>query len=302
MSLLTEKSLQEWVPSPNPRNHVVGVLNPGNIPFVGLQDFLAVLLCGHIYRGSISTKSPFLLPAFAADLSARMKTRESCPDIKFIEVDELIENSYALIASGSDETLHQIKEKCRQAGFNPERLLFRGHRYSVAVIDGRESEADFEALAEDILLHEGLGCRNVSIVFAPPETSPDPLLEAMARFRAIFPAHPDSAGSMQIGKAFLKAVDQPHAYGENLEFLMSKGDPEVQTPGHTRWTEFQNDVDVTSWLKEHHGNVQLLVSRREIIADIPPDINKIKPGRAQRPTLSWCPDGKDTIEFLLGIL
>lgn len=302
MSLLTHTALRDWVPSPNPRRRVAGVLNPGNIPFVGLQDFLAVLLCGHEYRGSVSSKSPFLLPAFAADLLDRIKKVDYRPDIQFVDMDDLIDHSSVLIASGSDDTVRQIRNRCQKAGFNPDRLLFRGHRFSVAVISGHESEKEYEALSEDILMHEGLGCRNVSIVFAPAGISPDPLLEAMARFRAVFPAHPDTAGSLQIGKAFLKAVDQSHACEENLEFLVSRGEPEVQIPGHLRWTEFEDDSELTTWLEQHAENVQLLVSTRGSITGVPPDITQAEPGHAQRPTLSWCPDGKNTVEFLLGIL
>ena len=38
----------------------VGVVNAGNIPFVGFHDFLSVLLSGHIYYGKLSSKDEHL--------------------------------------------------------------------------------------------------------------------------------------------------------------------------------------------------------------------------------------------------
>ena len=69
MNLITRESLESWIPNPAPQPCAVVVLNAGNIPFVGLQDFLAVLATGHSYRGILSSRSPHLLPAFAGEVS-----------------------------------------------------------------------------------------------------------------------------------------------------------------------------------------------------------------------------------------
>src|SRR5690606_4634308 len=48
MSLLTEEHLRMWISGRFTQAPLqVGVLNAGNVPLVGLQDFLAVLLTGH---------------------------------------------------------------------------------------------------------------------------------------------------------------------------------------------------------------------------------------------------------------
>src|SRR5690625_7069703 len=62
----------------------------------------------------------------------------------------------------------------------------------------------------------------------------------MAAFRGVFPAHEKTPGSLKMHQAMLAAVEHPHAYGEGLEFLVSKGPPEVQIPGHVRWSEYDD--------------------------------------------------------------
>ena len=69
MSLLTPEAMKTWIKGRRAtHSRLVGVLNAGNIPLVGLQDFLAVVLTGHQYLGSVSSKSPVLLPAFVTEV------------------------------------------------------------------------------------------------------------------------------------------------------------------------------------------------------------------------------------------
>lgn len=50
-------------------------LNAGNLPMVGFQDLVAVLLSGHSYLGKVSRQDPFLLPSFLELLSPRLAER-----------------------------------------------------------------------------------------------------------------------------------------------------------------------------------------------------------------------------------
>ena len=49
----------------------------------------------------------------------------------------------------------------------PPAPLFRGPRTSVAVLDGQETEAELDALGDDIFAHFGMGCRSVTKVYLP---------------------------------------------------------------------------------------------------------------------------------------
>ena len=295
MGLITPSTLAEWVGAAwteTPRR--VGVLNAGNVPLVGLQDLLAVLLTGHEYIGALSSKSPYLLPAFVEEMK---QTHASLP-AQFVETESLLQQAEALIATGGDDTIDWVREQCDAHEIPEDRRLVRGHRYSVAVIDGNESEEERENLAEDALLHEGYGCRNVAIIWAPRDLEPDPYLNAFARFRGMFPVHPDLPGALQMPQALLEATGQSHAYGEGMEFLVSRGEPEPQQPGHVRWAEYDALEAVNTWLDAHASEVQLVVARPDVIAKLSADVPVLPLGAAQRPALDWQPDRKDTVAFL----
>ena len=143
MSVLTAEAIEAWIAGRRagvPR--VVGVLNAGNIPMVGLQDFLAVVLMGHQYLGTVSSKSPVLLPAFVAAI------QQEAPSLpaRFASIDDVWAEAEALIATGSEETRAWAEAQSKQHGIPPACCLLRGHRYAVAVIDGLETE----------MLHRGL--------------------------------------------------------------------------------------------------------------------------------------------------
>lgn len=298
MSLLTEEALQTWINGRKVDDPLsIGVLNAGNIPLVGLQDWLAVILTGHAYRGVLSSRSPHLLPAFSFDVIDR------CPglDIDFLTFDELLGAVDAVIASGSEETMGSVALACEDEGIPESRRLLRGHRYGVAVLSGKESATERENLAEDIFLHEGLGCRNVAIVWAPEDLAPDAYLEAFAAFRGVFPVHERTPGILKMKQAFLNAIGVSHAYGDGLEFLVSKGEPEQQEPGHVRWATYRTRQELISWIEENTEDIQLIVTGSQS-ADLHHLPLPVLPfGEAQRPALNWCADGRDTVEFLVSL-
>ncbi|MEM8487929.1 MAG: hypothetical protein AAF564_20425 [Bacteroidota bacterium] len=295
MSLLTVDALHAWLKGRQVREwKAVGVLNAGNIPLVGLQDWLAVVMSGAAYRGVLSSRSPHLLPAFAFEVI------EAFPDLQtdFVAYSELYDDLDAVIASGSYETMQEVAAACDNHQIPQSHRLLRGHKYSIAVLTGKESPQMRENLAEDVLLHEGLGCRNAAIIWAPEGLAPDPYLESFAYFRSIFPVHPRTPGSLKMKQAFLAAVDVSHAYGEGMEFLVSKGDPEPQEPGHVRWVEYRTEEELVGWIRDHKEEIQLIVAGQgqQGKFDLGPLV--VSFGDAQRPTLDWCADTVDTLDFL----
>ena len=298
MSLLTVEAMERWIGGRYAEKPLtVGVLNAGNVPLAGLQDLLAVVLTGHRYLGAVSSKSPALLPAFVADVRAH----DAGLPASFVDVSVLFGTAEAVITTGTDETRAWAAEQAGAAGIPAARRLLRGHRYSVAVVDGRETEDERELLAEDALLHEGYGCRNTALIWAPDDLAPDAYLEAFAHFRSVFPAHPSTPGGLKMQQAFLEAVGQPHAYGDGLEFLLSKGDAEVQRPGHVRWVPYADLEATAAWLREHRGELQLVAAREGLLRDLPAALPLEPLGWAQRPRLDWHPDGVDTVAFLAGL-
>ncbi|MEX1055368.1 MAG: hypothetical protein WED81_05030, partial [Rhodothermales bacterium] len=123
MSLLTVEGLRSWLNGRTSANRrTVGVLNAGNIPLVELQDFLAVVLTGHRYFGTVSSKSPFLLKAFAADVSAREPSLEA----EFVSTEKMFARADTILATGSDDTIEWAAERCREVGIGEDARLLRG--------------------------------------------------------------------------------------------------------------------------------------------------------------------------------
>lgn len=287
-----------WLADRQPADErLIGVLHPGNVPLAGLQDLIAVLIAGHGYLGSLSSKSPHLLPAFAREVEEQSGELPA----RFGSADDVFQTADAVLATGSDETRVWAEAECDKNGIDRSRRLLRGSGFAIAILDGNESEEEREGLAEDILLHEGLGCRNVAIVWAPAGLEPDPYLEAMAAFRSVFPSHEDIPGALQMQQAFLEAVDTPHAYGEGLVFLVSKGAPEVQKAGHTRWSDYEDVAEVVQWLDGYRDQIQLIVVPERVKQDLPGGLPTVPPGEAQRPPIDWRPGGVDTVGFLTGL-
>ncbi len=284
MALLTEEALRSWQEQLGwDEKRTVGVLNPGNIPFVELQDFVGVVLSGASYIGSVSSKSPALFPAFLSDVI------EIYPDLRadISDWEDVVESCDILIASGSDDTMLKVSEMADEASIVSEARWIRGHRFSVSVLGGRESKDDLVSLAEDALLHEGLGCRNTALIFAPAAMEIDPVLDCFATFRGTFAAHPATTGSLKMQQAFLKAVSTPHAFADDLQFLISRGEAEPQQPGHLRWVPYENLEEVTDWLNDHTSEIQCVFTSRKL-QNIIAGAEII--GSAQRPTLTWAPD------------
>jgi hypothetical protein len=99
-------------------------------------------------------------------------------------------------------------------------------------------------------------------------------------------------------QAFLAAVGMPHAYGEGLAYLVSRGEAEVQGPGHVRWVPYTSLDEVVAWISAHRSEIQVVSGRPSVLDLLPQDVDKVPLGDAQRPPLDWCPDGRDTVEFL----
>ena len=208
------------------------------------------------------------------------------------------QQAQAVIATGSNQTRAWAAEKARVHGIPQSQRLLRGHRYGVAVIDGTETEADRDRLSEDALLHEGAGCRSIALIWAPKGLSPDPYLESFAAFRTVFPAHETTPGLLAMQKAFLQALDAPHAYGDGLEFLLSRGKASPQGPGHLRWVEYEDLTEVAAALQERAAELQCVVAPPGVAERLPDTLPTEELGNAQRPPLAWNPDGVDTVAFL----
>ena len=294
MRLAEPEALRRWVPEPADATRTVAVLHADDAPLAGFQDFLAVLLSGHRYVGAVPEASPALLPAFAEELRQRVPDMQ----VRFATTEEALAEAEAVIAEGDEDRCAELAAQCDVHGLPEARRLLRRLRYAAAVLDGSESEEEREGLAEDVLLFGG-GVRGVRLLHAPRGENPDAVLDAFARFRAVFPVHSDVPGALEMQRAFLAAGDQPHAYGEGLEFLMSKGAPAVQPPGHVRWAEYETLEAVGAWIEEHAAALSFVTARAQVAQQLPGAVPIRPPGAAHRLGLGEAPD--EAVAFLAAL-
>ena len=157
VQMLDKAKFSEWLALYPTTPHApkrVAIIMAGNIPAVGFADLLYTIASGNIPVIKYSSKDRVLMEYIVSQLQA-------------IEPQLVIEQYDggavdAAIATGSDSaTLHF------RAMFGDIPTLIRGSRHSVAVLTGCESGKQLEALSRDIFTYSGLGCRNVSLIFAP---------------------------------------------------------------------------------------------------------------------------------------
>lgn len=147
--------LEKWyggLPAPvhvsGSRLPVCGIVAAGNIPAVAFHDILCVLAAGWKPLVKLSSRDRWLLPVLFPDV-------EFCTDTAGWRID-------ALLSMGSDEAAAHYGRL-----FPDVPKVLRASRFSCALLNGNESSGDLDALAEDMLLYYGLGCRSVTCLLVP---------------------------------------------------------------------------------------------------------------------------------------
>ncbi|MEM6803135.1 MAG: acyl-CoA reductase [Bacteroidota bacterium] len=137
----------------------VGIIAAGNLPLVCFHDILMTLLAGHICICKCSHQDKVLISYL------RERWIEILPGIaELFVISDRLERLDFLISTGSNNTARYI-----EALYPNIPKLVRKNRFSVGILKAGLSENQMKGLAEDILLYNGLGCRNVSNLLIHPE-------------------------------------------------------------------------------------------------------------------------------------
>ena len=294
MSQLQLSSMDAWLAGKHTSSaQGVVLVHGGRAPLEEIRMWVAIVGAGCRHIGWYDEGPPALLRAFIDDAQKRCGSIPSTLHTWGEEMDE----PEAVIAMGveEDSPAAAFLEENNASG---KKGVIRKSRRGIAILDGKEGQQDIEQLAEDVLLHEGMVEENVSMIWAPAELNPDPYLEAFALFRSIFPAHERTAGSLQMRKAFLAAQNAPHAYGEGLEFLVSKGNPEFQEPGHVRWVPYSDISESDAWIAENQAALQHVLVRSGSRKQQPPSVPVASFGEAHRSSLKTDRNANEVLDVL----
>lgn len=284
---LTEENLDKWLSNyqaafsqNNENEKKVALILAGNIPLVGFHDFLSVLITGNKALIKTSSNDQHLLPFLAKYLIAvdeNLKER-----ITFVE--GKLENFDAVIATGSNNTSRYFEYY-----FKDKPSIIRKNRNSAAVLNGKESKEELEALGEDIFRYFGLGCRNVSKIFVPKGYSFDAFFEAIFKYQDVI-HYEKYANNYDYNKAvFLMSNFKLLDNG----FLTIKEDSSYASPISSVFYEFYENIeDLQTRLEADSEQIQCIVSN-DLIE------NSIPFGQTQNPQLWDYADNVDTITFLL---
>jgi hypothetical protein len=274
---LTTEKLQEWI-APygleekiNPKN--VGVVMAGNIPLAGFHDFLSVFISGHRQTIKPSSKDLQLIKGIVEKMS------EWHPEVStLVTLADQLKGCDAYIATGSNNSSRYFDYY-----FNKYPHIIRRNRTSAAILTGNETVADLEALADDVYLYFGLGCRNVTKLYVPREYDFVPLLESFKKYNWTFDVNKYKNNyDYQLAVMIINRL----YYMTNGSILLVEN-KSLFSPVSQLHYEVYDDMNAVTQSLEETTDVQCIVGR-----DHTPF------GMAQKPRLNDYADKADTLQFL----
>ena len=273
---------QDVAPAEDPRLSVA-VISAGNIPVAAFHDFFCVLASGNDYQGKLSEHDRRLLPVLVEEL-IRIEPRFA-ERISFVD---RVANFDAIIATGSDNSARYFEYY-----FSKYPHILRKNRNSVAVLTGEETDGELRALANDIYLYFGLGCRSVSKLFVPKGYDFVLFLRILTQVSKPIAQHHQFNNNLDYQKAV--HLMNKLFYMDAGTFLLTENQNYASPIGMVYY-EYYDDLDaVGRRLEEDAGLLQCIVSRN-------PRITHAEPfGSAQSPTLTDYPDGVDTLRWLFSM-
>ena len=276
---LTPSNLDTWLKPyefNNDEQKTVAIVMAGNIPLVGFHDFLSVLISGHKVLVKQSSNDKQLLPVIAAFLMEIAPEFEN--RIKFTE--DRLNDFDAVIATGSNNTARYFEYY-----FKGKPSIIRKNRNSVAILTGKESNKQLEALGEDVFRYFGLGCRNVSKLYVPKEYDFDNFFKAIYPWNTLL-----NSAKYANNYDYNKAVYLMSEF-KLLEngFLILKKDESFGSPIATLfYEEYEDKKDLQEKLQQNKENLQCVVGHEA----------EVDFGQTQQPKLWDYADGVDTLKFL----
>ncbi|WP_018630021.1 hypothetical protein [Niabella aurantiaca] len=278
-AFLQEPLLKTWAGSyalpeaGNPAPKLVGVVMAGNIPLVGFHDLLCVFISGHRCLIKASSKDEALIRHLVTQMTAWE------PEVaEWIRFSTLLKGCDAYIATGSDNTAGYFDYY-----FAPYPHLIRRNRTSVALLTGKETETELAALADDVHLYFGMGCRNVTKIFVPEQYSFEPLLQAFRKYDYLADVH-----------------KYKNNYDYNLALCLLNNRFYMSTAALLLVEEQALFSPVSQLNYGFYGNkanlVGELVNNPSVQCMIGHDC--IPFGQAQSPAIDQYADGEDTLAFL----
>ncbi|MBI5540013.1 MAG: acyl-CoA reductase [Bacteroidia bacterium] len=285
--LLTVENLNKWLEPyhdliQKKKNPVtVGVILAGNIPLVGMHDFVSVLISGNNFIGKLSSKDDSLIKLISSILCDIEP--EFTSSISFSE--NQLTNFDAIIATGSNNTARYFEYY-----FGKYPSIIRRNRNSVAVLTGEETIEDLKNLSKDIFQYFGMGCRNVSKIYVPEKYNFDNFFLAMDHWNYLY-QHNKYANNYDYHKSVYQ-MNMIEFFDNG--FMLLKNDRQIFSPLSVIFYDYYSVITIlAAEINENINEIQCIVSKSNEIE------NAVPFGKSQAPNLWDYADNIDTMKFLL---
>ena len=277
---LSKEALMVWA-NQYPLNKIkepktIGIVMAGNIPLVGFHDFLCVFLSGHRQLIKMSSKDNVLLTQLIQYLHGQYPATRD-----LIKIADTLNQCDAYIATGNNQSAQHFKKY-----FSPFPNIIRDQKTSIAILKGDESAADLNALAQDIHLYFGLGCRNVTKIFVPKNYDFVPLLDSFKAYHFLKDFHRyNNNYDYQLSLALLNQ----QAYMTDGTTLLIES-PLYFSPISVLYFEYYENYSYTLEMQAANPFIQCVIG-----------CENTPFGKAQSPGLDDFADGINTMDFLISI-
>lgn len=282
--LLNERNLKKWLSNYNiftgNHNQTLGLVLAGNIPLVGMHDFICGFICNYNIKVKLSSKDNVLMKW----IIKRLKEIANYSDNEIMICESLLGNFNKIIATGSNNSNRYFEYY-----FSKTPNILRKNRTSIAILTGDETENDLLNLADDIFLYFGLGCRNVSKIYIPKDYNFEKFHKAIEKY-SFLKNYFKYANNLDYQFAILSMNKTAFI---NLGFLFLIENNNFNAPVSILNFEYYTKIDeVINKVEKNIAGIQCIISKIDNIA------NKLNFGQSQKPELNEYADNIDTINFL----
>lgn len=281
LNFLNPSFLQDWaaqyqIPTVQPSPKKVGLVMAGNIPLVGFHDFLCVFISGHSVVIKASSKDEILIKHLVKKL---IEWDTAVNDL--VSFAERLNGCDAYIATGSNNSSRYFDYY-----FGKWPNIIRRNRTSVAIIDNSETPEELDALALDIQLYFGLGCRNITKLFVPKDYDFVPLLDALRKYEHFMDFHKYKHNF----DYHLALLIMSNKYYMTNDVVILAENVSPYSPVSQLHYEFYEDRQAVTDALQNNEDIQCVVGHGHVPF-----------GQAQSPSLTDYADGVDTMAFLMGL-
>ncbi len=286
---LTHEKLEKWLKpymrkiADNDQPQTIAIVMAGNIPLVGFHDFLSVLITGHRLIAKLSSQDAVLLPAIIEVLIANHPEWKDYTSI----TRQPLSSFDAIIATGNNNSSRYFEYY-----FGKYPNIIRKNRNSIAIITGEETNEDLYALADDVLLYFGLGCRSVSKLYIPVGYDLKQFINNLGKFE-YYRYHHKYRNNYDYFKSIYIINKIP--FIDTGDIILTENNS-VSSPVSVIFYEYYEDLRTLSkQIGDMDSQLQNIVCHKRIKS------HWILPGTAQHPELWDYADRIDTIDFLLNL-